>query len=323
MTHLGSAPSWMARIEPGDVLGALYDTHHATLASPSPSAVTDTYAALVEGLTNLRESLSAPAWRKAVAATRGHPTRKLLMEDPFTRRCYQKPRGRPDDAVMLDFAYRHGSVRPMVRRASGVGQRVHRAATASRYAEAIRHRREILAEHIDAALTESATRILGMGVGHLREASSVDFETADLDLFIAADADARTQPVVRATARHPRIRHQQLSARDVLDNRLTESAFHLIYATGMFDQLDDTSGRALTRRLASHLAPGGQLLISGTLPTCADRAFAEAVLDVHRVYRNEGDLVRMVHTAWRGGLAVARCWRGGAGQLVYVLAERM
>ena len=34
-----------------------------------------------------------------------HPIWQLLMEDPYTRRAFEKPRGYAGDAVMLDFVY--------------------------------------------------------------------------------------------------------------------------------------------------------------------------------------------------------------------------
>src|SRR5579872_2044960 len=39
-----------------------------------------------------------------------HPLSQIVLEDPYSRRAYEKPRGYAGDAVMLDYIYRPSSM---------------------------------------------------------------------------------------------------------------------------------------------------------------------------------------------------------------------
>jgi len=44
------------------------------------------------------------------SACQDHPIAKIILEDPYVRRAFDKPRGYAGDAVMLDFIYKPGQV---------------------------------------------------------------------------------------------------------------------------------------------------------------------------------------------------------------------
>jgi len=50
-----------------------------------------------------RSQLPPGEWQAIGEEARRHPLHKLLLESPFTRRAYDKPRGYAGDAVLMDL----------------------------------------------------------------------------------------------------------------------------------------------------------------------------------------------------------------------------
>src|SRR5512139_4125726 len=69
------------------------------------NAIGKALSALVSGLHRIRDAMVPVDWRRYVAAARHHPLVHLLHQDPFTCRCFCKPRGYAGDAKMIDFIY--------------------------------------------------------------------------------------------------------------------------------------------------------------------------------------------------------------------------
>ena len=63
---------------------------------------------LIDGLWDLRASCPLATWKSLQPAALRHPLRDVLHSDPFTRWAFEKPRGYPGDAVLLDYTYGHG-----------------------------------------------------------------------------------------------------------------------------------------------------------------------------------------------------------------------
>jgi hypothetical protein len=59
-----------------------------------------------QAMTSARKNLTKSAWT-AFAKTdcHSHPLRQFLLQDPFTRRSFQRPRKYPGDAVLIDYMY--------------------------------------------------------------------------------------------------------------------------------------------------------------------------------------------------------------------------
>src|SRR6185436_19111629 len=60
---------------------------------------------LREALRHLRAHLPADEWKTVCEEARQHSLHDLLLESPFTRRAYSKPRGYAGDAVLMDLIY--------------------------------------------------------------------------------------------------------------------------------------------------------------------------------------------------------------------------
>jgi hypothetical protein len=119
---------------------------------------------LVSALFRLRSSMPPPTWEKLTSVCRQHPICSTLHQDPLTHRSFQKPRGYSGDAVMIDMIYDHA--------ASGIQHTAVSSYTAgtSSAAQAVRHRRSLIASIVDRLSQAKRPRILSIAAGHLREA---------------------------------------------------------------------------------------------------------------------------------------------------------
>ena len=79
----------------------LDDTCHALADGDIRRAM----GALRTSLHELRSQLPPGEWQAIGEEARRHPLHRLLLESPFTRRAYDKPRGYAGDAVLMDLIY--------------------------------------------------------------------------------------------------------------------------------------------------------------------------------------------------------------------------
>lgn len=223
------------------------------------------------------------------SSCRQHPSHAVFLEDPYTRRAYEKPRGYAGDARMLDYIYR-----PQAIDVSRIGQIVHRATIGLPNARSILYRARLLADAIDDAAAQSASpRILSVACGHMRELDHAKRSGACEIWALDQDQDSlleaqRSYPQVSRFIRCP-ISHV---LRDGLNAR-----FDLIYSAGLFDYLSDRVAIALIRALHDSLEPGGTLIVGNFAPDSHGRGYMAGIMDWHLVYRSEDDLLRLVRQA--------------------------
>ena len=67
--------------------------------------------------------------------------------------------------------------------------------------------------------------------------------------------------------------------------------FHLIYSTGLYDYLQQTSGQRLTATLFEMLAGGGRLLVANFLPGIPGVGYMESYMDWKLVYRTRREIL--------------------------------
>jgi len=247
------------------------------------------------GLHQLREGWSPAKWRHfATMVAREHPLCKLLHEEPFTRRAFEKPRGYPGDAALLDDLY-YGTDDAFVLPAttSSLGRRMFKYIISHPTGRAVRARRDLLARTADAiASTVRNPRILAVAAGHLREAQlSQAFRDGAIGEWVALDQDAESLKIAsQSDGCGAVIQTVTASIQDLLRNRVTLGAFDLIYAAGLYDYLVQPVARKLTRHLFDMLRPGGRLLIGNVVPGMLDAAYMEAYMDWWLVYRSARDM---------------------------------
>lgn len=249
---------------------------------------------LMEGLDRTRIELGDD-WSKAIAVCRSHPLYSVFAADPVTERARAKPRGYAGDAVMIDYIYQ-GIPRAERFTIGPLGAALFAATTSSSSAVAVRERRHLLTQRIDATTARVASpRVLSLACGHLREAaSSAAVMSRELSRLTAIDQDPDSLAVVaKAYAAIPEIIPTQGSVRDLLRGRLQLADHDLVYAAGLYDYLPDPVAARLTRILFDALASGGELLIGNFAPDFPTIGYTEGFMDWRLLCRSERDLRRL------------------------------
>ena len=70
-----------------------------------------------------------------------------------------------------------------------------------------------------------------------------------------------------------------------------------VYASGLFDYLDDRVGATLLRRMSSALKPGGTMIIPNLTSANEEIAYMEAVMDWWMYYRDETGVMGLAERA--------------------------
>lgn len=120
---------------------------------------------LVMSLKARRADMHPNEWRRYVQEELlQHPVRAFAHACPFTRRCFEKPRGYAGDVVMLDYIY---GVDPIPQgELDTVTEEVFRYTTNSPATRALRYRRRVLAQISDETCEQNpAARILSLACG--------------------------------------------------------------------------------------------------------------------------------------------------------------
>jgi hypothetical protein len=80
------------------------------------------------------------------------------------------------------------------------------------------------------------------------------------------------------------------TVRDVLAGRVRIPQSTIVYASGLFDYLDQRSGALLLKRMFASVAVGGSVLIPNLTPHNDEAGYMEAVMDWWMCYRTEADM---------------------------------
>jgi extracellular factor (EF) 3-hydroxypalmitic acid methyl ester biosynthesis protein len=215
-----------------------------------------------------------------------------VHECPFSRRVFEKPRGYPGDAEMLDFAYGYSTIGS---EATATTRELFEWTMQSSGLRSVRARRQILAEKIDeVAARSSQARVFAVGSGHLREAAvSRAIATGQLGDVIAFDRDRASLAVVARDYGANGVRIVQGRVQSLFDGTLELPTFDLVYSAGLYDYLPWWLARQLTTLLFGMVAPGGRLLIANAAPARPHAAYIEAYLDWWLIYRDEAQLTEV------------------------------
>ena len=274
---------------------ALLDVVYTGLqTAPIQELVDRQLDALFGGLADLRQESRPDEWRETIARCRQHPLRELVHQDPFTSRAYSKPRGYAGDAVMLDYIYGREELWPEPD-ATPLGRAIFRYTTAAPAADGVRCRRGFVAEFLD-RLTESVPQpyVLSVAAGHLREAAlSSAVRRRRLGRFVALDSDFETLKEVHGSYGPYGVETCHADLRKLLGGQSGLGRFDLVYSTGLFDYLHETTGRRLVRNMLELLNPGGRLLVANFLPETRDIGYMEAFMDWNLVYRTRHDMLEL------------------------------
>jgi hypothetical protein len=244
------------------------------------------------GLDNLRRTLPLQEWKSfCETQTTQQPLHKLLLNDPYTRRAFEKPKGYAGDAVLLDYLYGYNN--PPDSEANPIGEKVFSFTTNSDPGEAIRYRRKFTAQLIDdiALQATSHSSVLSIAGGHVREADlSQAIQTKKVKRLVAYDQDKENLDVVKNQYAHLGIVPVQGTLNDLITNQYHFGNFDLIYAAGLFEYLNRFEAMQLIQWMFEALYEGGHLLVSNfreEVPNTLHRTYMEAFMQWFMEYRTD------------------------------------
>ena len=250
---------------------------------------------LIAGLQARRLSAGTEEWTHVVRRCLRHPLRALLHEDPFTERAFTKPRGYAGDAPLLDFIYGYEEGWPAPEGTSELGRKIFGYTTRSVASEGVRARRGFIAEVVDRLVHEVAQpHVLSVAAGHLREALlSAAVKRRKLGRYLALDWDRHSLTEVERCYAAYGVEVLPGSVRQLLTGRVQLGQFDLVYSTGLFDYVQQTTGRRLVWSLFQMLRPRGRLIIANFLPGIPDVGYMESYMGWNLIYRTRQEMLEM------------------------------
>jgi extracellular factor (EF) 3-hydroxypalmitic acid methyl ester biosynthesis protein len=291
--------------------GVLSDTAQLFLEQPSVQVIDDLTRNLAELHDRAVDLGILPAFKNVCG---NHPISRIIRQDPYVRRAFEKPRGYAGDAVMLDYIYRPESID-----ASTAVRIIHEATTGLPNAKSILWRRDYLAAHIlDVIETRKAGRILSVASGHMRELDEVRRRTSRRDVEIwALDQDRESLLEALQAAGDFDLKPLNCSILALFkSNSVLTEKFDLIYSAGLADYLSDKTLTALIHQLHRHLNPGGIFTVGNFTPDSHGRGFMEGFMDWSLIYRDESSLASIVNEAVPG--ASFKTFRDPYGNVAYI-----
>lgn len=266
-------------------------------------------------LRSLRAELTPEEWKEVGQEARCHPVHDLLLESPFTRRAFAKPRGYAGDAVLMDLIY--GMTAPAG--VSAIGGALYGYEFDSPCFQSVRTRRAVLAHELDEiAATRRNARALSVACGHLREVEWSRAVRNGQVSVTAIDQDRESLDLVdRAYARYG-VSAKSATVGDLVRRTVRFSDLDLIYAAGLYDYLEDGIAHLLTAALFRMLRPGGRLLVANFTPDTCDAAFMEAVMDWQLVYRSTQAMRALTASIPEQHIATTEDFTDAKGNITYL-----
>lgn len=271
-------------------------TFHASDLMTSMQAIEQELLITLYGLDNLRRTLPPDEWKMfCKTQTTNHPLHKLLLNDPYTRRAFEKPRGYSGDAVLLDYLFDYNS--PPDGKVNPIGEKIFYFITRSDPGEAVRYHRTFIAHLIDniAIKAISPISVLSIAAGHVREADlCIAIQTRKIKRFVAFDQDQESLDVVKNQYAHLGIEPMQGTVNDLVNNQYPLGKFDLIYAPGLFEYLNRQEALQLIRWMFDTLREHSYLLVSNfreDVPNTLYRTYMEAFMHWFLIYRTDVEII--------------------------------
>lgn len=284
----------------------------------------ETVARLAADLHDLRVSSGPGVWKQLIPGAQAHPVSEFLLQDPFTKWSFEKPRGYSGDAGLLDIIYRHPDAAATVAAASELGSEIFAYTIEATTSVAARERREILAREVDAASdrTEKAD-VLAVACGYLREAElSEAFRDGKLGRWVALDQDAESVEVVAAANPDTAIVPMIGNVSGLMRRSYDLGSFDLVYASGLYDYLPYAVAVRLTQRLVEMLKPGGAYLFANYSNEIRTDGYMETFMDWPLLLRSDEDMLQIVNAAVDRNSVDVEVFYGENRNIVYTRIRR-
>ncbi|NTF17108.1 class I SAM-dependent methyltransferase [Agrobacterium rubi] len=248
-------------------------------------------------LHEIRNSLDPDIWRTLIPVAQNHPVAQYFHQDPLTKWSWDKPRGYSGDAHLLDLIYRDDKIAHHVSDATDIGRELFEFTSTAPSSLANWDRRDILARKVDeiAASRDEAISVLSFAAGHLREAAvSEAFKAGKVSKWVAVDQDPLSMAEVKASYEGSSVESSTGNIRDLLANRLNLGTHDFVYASGLYDYLNDKIAIKTTQRLLNLVKPGGTFLFANySYPIVVD-GYLETFMNWTLLLRSEEDMWRVI-----------------------------
>ncbi len=284
----------------------------------------ETVARLAADLHDLRISAGSAVWKHLIPIAQAHPVREFLLQDPFTKWSFEKPRGYSGDAGLLDIIYQHPAASEVVGAASELGAEIFAYTVQATTSVAARERREILAREVDAAAAISdKAEVLAVACGYLRESElSQSFRDGKLGRWVALDQDEASVDVVAAANPNTAIVPMVGNVSGLMRRNYDLGTFDLVYASGLYDYLPYAVAVRLTQRLVEMLKPGGAYLFANYSDEIRTDGYMETFMDWPLILRSDEDMRGIVNAAVDRNKVETEVFYGENRNIVYSRIRR-
>jgi SAM-dependent methyltransferase len=298
-------------------LALILDLAHQAFVRQQPAG--RIVEALARRLHELRRQAAPALWQELIPLAQQHRVAEFLIQDPFTRWSFEKPRGYSGDATLLDIYYRHPSADELVASSSDLGREIFAYTSEAASSEAGRERRSILAMTVDetASRVENA-EVLAIACGHLREAElSKAFAERKLKRWVGLDQDPVSVGTVNRDLAGTTVEAIDGSVRGILRRAYKLGTFDLVYASGLYDYLPDAVGVRLLQRAMELLKPDGEFLFANFSDEITTDGYMETFMDWPLILRSANDMWGIINAAVDKNRVEAQVYYGSNRNIVY------
>lgn len=270
-------------------------------------------------LHELRREASPGVWLQLIPLAQQHRVARYLMQDPFTRWSFEKPRGYSGDASLLDIYYKHPSAAEIVASSSALGQEIYAYTGDAPSSVAGRERRDILAQSVDAtARRVDQAEILAIACGHLREAEGSEaLAQGRLKRWVGLDQDPVSVAIANRDLPGTAVEARDGSVRGILRRAYDLGTFDLVYASGLYDYLPRAIGIRLLQRSMELVKPGGKFLFANFSDEITTDGYMETFMDWPLLLRSADDMWDIINAAVDRNLVEAEVYYGSNRNIVY------
>jgi extracellular factor (EF) 3-hydroxypalmitic acid methyl ester biosynthesis protein len=226
----------------------------------------------------------------------------LILASPFLSRTNLKPRGYAGDSDMMRMIYED-----TFRGVTLFSMCMHRHPIRTDAAQAVRNRRQLIADAIHARLqTAPKLRVMSVACGPAAELADVVRTADDAErlevVLLDQDPDALSEATASAQAVSIQVRRElraqpiQESVRTMLragDLPSKWGRFDFIYTMGLFDYLQAPVARVVLTKLYDLLSPGGELVVGNFHVGNSTRIYLEYWMDWVLLHRSEDDMLAL------------------------------
>jgi len=299
----------------------LDETNQSLAAGEDVAATVDR---LVGWLHELRAGCDRDTWAKLVPIAQAHPVGDCLLQDPFTRRSFEKPRGYSGDGVLLDLLYRHPSIHDLVAASSRLGREIYACTSVSDSARAVQERRSILAGAVDATAERTTdAEILSVACGHLREAElSGALADGRLKRWLALDQDHLNLATVARDWKGTVVEPMPARVKELIGGTYDTGTFDLAYTAGVYDYLPRENAVLLTRRLVDLVKPGGEVLFANFSTEVVPDGYMETFMNWPLILRDEAGIWDIVNASVDRNTVEADVFFGENRHIIYAKIRR-